>query len=80
MDMITTSASGLDPHISQASAEIQAKRIAKARGMDDDSAKKVFELVRDHVAERKLANFDEKIVNVLLLNMNLDKISHHDRQ
>ena len=69
-DMLTTSASGLDPDISPANAALQVPRVARARGV---APEKVAELVRRHVTGRALGIFGEKRVNVLELNLDLDK-------
>jgi K+-transporting ATPase ATPase C chain len=69
-DMLTTSASGLDPDISPASALAQAPRIAQARGATLDQ---VRQLVEDHSEGRQLGFFGEPRVNVLALNLDLDQ-------
>ena len=68
-DLVTTSASGLDPHISPASAEFQVPRVSRERGMRADE---VQELVAKHTADRQLGFLGEPRVNVLELNLDLD--------
>jgi K+-transporting ATPase ATPase C chain len=69
VDAVTTSGSGLDPHISVANARIQAPRVAEARSMSVDD---VLALVDDRTDERALGFLGEPGVNVLLLNLALD--------
>lgn len=69
-DAVTGSASGLDPHISPANAEIQAARVAKARGV---SADKVKQLVAQSTERPDWGFLGEPRVNVLLLNVALDQ-------
>jgi len=70
VDLVTTSASGLDPHISYAAAEYQMKRVAKTRGLDETV---VHSLIEKHANGRWLGIIGEPTVNVLMLNMALDE-------
>jgi potassium-transporting ATPase KdpC subunit len=70
VDAITSSGSGVDPHISQANARIQANRISKVRGIPLD---RVLELIDDNTDGRALGVLGEPGVNVLELNIALDK-------
>jgi K+-transporting ATPase ATPase C chain len=69
-DLVTTSFSGLDPHVSPASAEAQAARVAKARGV---SIQQVQELIAQSTEGRDLGFLGEPRVNVLVVNLALDK-------
>jgi len=70
IDLVTTSASGLDPHISPAGADFQIPRVARERGMSENE---VTLLVAKHTEGRTLGILGEPSVNVLLLNLELDE-------
>jgi K+-transporting ATPase ATPase C chain len=71
-DMVTASASGLDPHISPANAALQIPRVAQARRI---SAETLSAIVRRHTEQRQFGFLGEPRVNVLLLNLALDSLA-----
>jgi len=70
-DAVTSSGSGLDPHISLANAELQIPRVAKARGLSED---RIHKLVQRNTSDRDLGVFGEPRVNVMTLNFALDQL------
>jgi potassium-transporting ATPase KdpC subunit len=72
VDAVTASASGLDPNISIANARLQAHRVADERGI---SVKKVMNLIDENTDGRTIGILGEKRVNVLLLNIDLDRVA-----
>lgn len=76
VDLITTSASGLDPEISPAAAEFQIPRISRERALPEST---VRDLVLRHISQRELGLFGEPRVNVLELNLALDDRARNQR-
>jgi len=70
VDAVTTSGSGLDPHISVGNAQLQASRVARARGLSEETVQKNIAV---HMEGRMLGIFGEPRVNVLLLNLDMDE-------
>jgi K+-transporting ATPase ATPase C chain len=73
IDMVTASASGLDPHITPAAAEFQVPRIARERRLSEDEVRRI---VREHAEGRQFGILGEPRVNVLELNLALDERNH----
>lgn len=71
VDLVTTSASGLDPHITPASADFQVRRVARERGITEDQLQR---LLAKHTAGRQAGFLGEARVNVLELNLELDAV------
>jgi len=70
IDLVTTSGSGLDPHISPAGADFQVTRVARERGISEDELRR---MIAAHTVGRQFGFLGEPAVNVLELNLDLDK-------
>ena len=73
-EMVTASASGLDPHISPTAALLQVSRVAQARGIDKAGQDKLVILVNDLTENRQFSFLGEPRINVFLLNLMLDSL------
>lgn len=73
-EMVTASASGLDPHISPAGALLQISRVAQARGMDKEKQKQIINLINDMTEKRQFSLLGEPRINVFLLNLKIDSL------
>jgi len=76
IDLITSSGSGLDPHISPAAAEFQILRVARERRMSEDQVRR---LVQNHTEGRQFGVLGEERINVLELNLALDEASRKSK-
>jgi potassium-transporting ATPase KdpC subunit len=76
-EMIFASASGLDPHISPEAAMLQIDRIAKVRNLDNNQKQRLLQSIKDMTAMPQFLVLGEKRINVLMLNIELDKIEEN---
>jgi K+-transporting ATPase ATPase C chain len=76
IDLVTTSGSGLDPHISPANAEFQISRVARERGMNEVE---VRQIIAQYTEERQFGFLGEPRINVLLMNLELDRLQSFNR-
>jgi K+-transporting ATPase ATPase C chain len=79
IDLLTSSGSGLDPHISARAARLQMNRIVLARGLDDKGQATLMKLIDDLLEGRQWGIFGEERINVFSLNLSLDRCCSHDR-
>lgn len=77
-EMLLSSASGLDPHISPKAALMQVERIVRARQMDSSRKQQLLNLITELTEAPQFGVFGEERINVLNLNMKLDKMKNHD--
>lgn len=73
-EMVTASASGLDPHISPTAALLQVSRVAQARGMDKRKQDQIVNLINDLTEKRQFSLLGEPRINVFLLNLKIDSL------
>jgi K+-transporting ATPase ATPase C chain len=73
-EIVTTSASGLDPHISPEAALLQVDRVARERGMDKAGQDKLVNLINDLTEKRQFSLLGEPRINVFLLNLKIDSL------
>jgi K+-transporting ATPase ATPase C chain len=75
-EMLFASASGLDPHISPEAANLQVDRIAEARKFDNIQKQQLLQSIKDLTEKPQFSIFGETRINVLMLNLKLDKLNH----